>query len=116
MYQDKMTPEVESSVRQNIDSLTSLVKERRNDTGFRSKMASEPHHTLNENGFDIPETMDINVVANTQNLFHVTFPPDPNAAISDELLSLVSAGGPPQSTSSSLVTSLSTIAVWELDY
>ncbi len=114
MYQDKMTPEVESSVLQSIDSFTSLVKERRNDMEFRSKMASEPHHTLNENGFDIPETMDINVVANTRNLFHVTFPPDPNAAMSDEALSLVSAGsGKPNSTISSLGTCVSSFAVWE---
>ncbi len=121
MYQNKMTLGVESSVQQNIDSLTSLVKEHRNDTEFRSRITSEPREILNEIGFNIPETIDINVVADTRDLLHVTFPSDPNAAISDEMLSLVSAGQfkagdpVPTSTLASLITCLSSVAIWELD-
>lgn len=80
-------------------------------------MASEPHEVLNENGFDVPGNVNINVVANTRKFFHVTFPPDPNTAMSDEALALVSAGsrhGLPSSTVGSLVTSLSSVAVWDL--
>ena len=40
----------------------------------------------------IPEGIEVRVMANTADTFHVTMPPDPNVELSDEMLEMVAAG------------------------
>ncbi len=99
MEQSQNTSASTDAMRSHIEHLTALGNQYRSDAGFRSKLLSDPHGVLNEEGFGIPKGLEVRVVANTDELFHVTFPPDPNATMSDEALALVAGGG---STASSV--------------
>ena len=81
--------------------LETLSKRYREDSEFRSRMVSgDVAGTLSEFGLDTPANMELRVAANTEDVVHFVFPPDPNADLEDEDLSSVS-GGVRQSTASS---------------
>ncbi len=92
------------TVQSQIEHLTALGSQYRSDAGFRSRLLSDPHGILNEKGFDIPKELEVRVVANTDELFHIAFPLDPNATMSDEALALVAGGGGSASTVGSVST------------
>jgi len=98
MEQSQNTSASADVVQSQIEHLAALGNQYRSDAGFRSKLSSDPHGILNERGFDIPKGLEVRVVANTDELFHVAFPPDPNTAMSDEALALVAGGGSTAST------------------
>ena len=81
--------------------LETLSKRYRENEGFRSRMTSgDVAGTLSEFGLDTPADVELRVVANTEDIIHFVFPPDPNVELEDEDLSFVS-GGTRQSTASS---------------
>ena len=43
-------------------------------------------------GMPVPPDVEVRVHVNTADTFHVTFPPDPNVALSDESLGMVAGG------------------------
>ena len=73
------------------------------DEEFHSWMCADPRGALADKGILIPPGMEIRVVANTPDTFHVSMPPDPNIGLSDEDLQLV-AGGKSASTAGSAGT------------
>ena len=81
--------------------LETLSKRYREDSEFRSRMASgDVVDALSEFGLDTPADMELQVAENTDDVVHFVFPPDPNVDLEDEDLSSVS-GGVRQSTASS---------------
>lgn len=73
------------------------------DGGSRIGPGTEAYALLTSMGVELPPGMDIQVSANTKDTFHVVFPPDPNTALSDEMLVSV-AGGNCASTAGSYGT------------
>jgi hypothetical protein len=67
------------------------------DGGGRVEPGTEVYEALSRMGIELPPGMDILVSANSEDTFHVVFPPDPNTALSDEMLGSV-AGGSTAST------------------
>ena len=78
------------------------------DPEFRERMQTDPGAAMSSWGMDLPPGVDVRVCVNTEDTFYVTFPPDPNAALSDESLGVV-AGGKTASSAGS-VGCASTIA------
>ena len=78
------------------------------DPEFRERMQTDPGAAMSSWGMDLPPGVDVRVCVNTEDTFYVAFPPDPNAALSDESLGLV-AGGKTASSAGS-VGCASTIA------
>ena len=81
--------------------LETLSRRYSEDSEFRSRMVSgDAAGVLSEFGLDTPANMELQVSANTEDVVHFVFPPDPNVDLEDEDLSSVS-GGVRQSTASS---------------
>ena len=72
----------------------------RHGGGDRVEPGTEPHSALSEMGVDVPSGVDLRVSVNTDETFHVVFPPDPNTMLSDEALTAVSGGNCAGSASS----------------
>ena len=64
------------------------------------EVEERPKEVLREHGVDVPMDVDVNVVLNTHDTFHLAMPPDPNQALQDEALMAV-AGGKTSGTASS---------------
>ena len=81
------------------------------DDIFRAKVDKDPREALFERGLKVPAGYEIKVVANERDLFHVVFPTDPNAELSDEALSVVSGGSTASSagTASTIGTLITTV-------
>ena len=54
--------------------------------------AGDPEETLSHLGIDPPENVETRIVANTEEVVHFVFPPDPNTHLADEHLSVVAGG------------------------
>lgn len=74
------------------DNVFSMVSEAwRNDPEFRARMGADVKATLASMGADVPHE-EVRVVADTPDTFHVVFPADPNAQLTDEVLGQVVGG------------------------
>ena len=67
---------------------------------LRLRVEERPKDVLREHGFDFPPGVEVNVVFNTADTFHLAFPPDPNQELTDEALSAVAGGKTASSLSS----------------
>ena len=74
----------ENAVRRVADALD-------NDPEFRAAMREDPNAAMAERGLDEMH-VDVRVVADTEDTFHVVFPPAPNADIPDDELDSVAGG------------------------
>lgn len=63
------------------------------DDSFKQKLMSDPKSVLKENGVDIPEGLEVKMVENTDNVFHLVIPAKPDG-LSDENLDKLGAGKP----------------------
>ena len=63
----------------------------RGDADFRAELQANPKAALAAGGWDIP-VEDVVVAVNDAETTHVVFPPDPNAALSDEQMTGVAGG------------------------
>ena len=78
----------------------------RSDPDFRHQADSDPHAALARYDIEYPETVDIRIIENTDEVFHLVLPPDPNQALMDEDL-LVVAGGKSASSAGTASTASS---------
>ena len=74
----------------------------RSDEDRLREVEEHPKDVLREHGHDVPAGMDVKVVLNTRDIFHLAMPPDPNQMLQDEALMVVSGGGKTASTAGSL--------------
>ena len=72
----------------------------RSDEDRLREVAERPKDVLREYGIHVPMDVDVNIVLNTRDTFHLAMPPDPNQALQDEALMAV-AGGKTSGTASS---------------
>ena len=61
------------------------------DPEFRARMEEDPNAAMAERGLDELD-VHVRVVADSEETFHVVFPPAPNAALSDDELDSVAGG------------------------
>ena len=85
----------------------------RADPALRARAEADPHGVLAERGMEIPPAVDVHIVANTDEVFHVVLPADPNTVLADETLEGVAGGAAAcagcASTASTLGTAISCI-------
>ena len=86
-----------------VNDFFEFAKTYHRDGGSRIEPGTEAHAALSRMGIELPPGMEIQVSANSEDTFHVVFPPDPNTALSDEMLAVV-AGGNCASTAGSYGT------------
>ena len=90
-------------VRQQGIVLQGIADACRSDEDRLREVEERPQDVLREHGIDMPMDVDVKVVLNTRDTFHVVMPPDPNQALQDEALMAV-AGGKAPGTASSAAT------------
>ncbi len=91
-----------------------LAEAYRGDPEFRSRADDDPRSVLTERDFELPPGVEVRFAEDTDDVFHLVLPPDPNVALSDEALGMV-AGGKSASTigsagSASTVSTICTTA------
>ena len=69
-----------------------IERELRENADSRRRLEIDPRAVLEEWGIGIPPAMELHVVANTGDTYHVIMPLDPNATLADEALSVVYGG------------------------
>ncbi len=65
------------------------------DEAFKAQLLSDPAAALKEAGVAVPDGVTVEVVENTETLFHLVLPPRPDEELSDEALEKVAGGGCP---------------------
>ena len=88
---------MDRSLDESVDDFFEFARIYHRDGGSRVEPGTEAYAALSRMGIELPPGMDIQVSANSEDTFHVVFPPDPNTALSDEMLGSV-AGGSTAST------------------
>ena len=74
----------------------------RSDEDRLREVKERPKDVLREHGVDVPMDMDVNVVLNDHDVFHLALPPDPNQMLHDEALMAIAGGGKTASTVGSI--------------
>ena len=76
-----------------INAWAPLERAWREDPDFRDRLAADPSGALADKGMRLPSGIrEVRVAENTADTFHVIFPGDPNASLSDEALMDVAGG------------------------
>ncbi len=76
------------------DEIEAFAERYRGDDAFRAHVDSGAAvEEIDDLGLRVREGVALRVVADTEDVRHLVLPPDPNAELSDEALSGVSAGG-----------------------
>ena len=93
-----------AEVRDNVRALIEAARSYRDDPDFRARIESEPRAVLADFGVEVePPELGVQVRANTEEVFHVVMPVDPNTAVRDEDMRAV-VGGTTVSTAGSATT------------
>ncbi len=64
------------------------------DPELRARVFAAPTDVLKEQGLDIPREVEIRVVEDSAEVWHVILPPSPNAALADASMEAVAGGTP----------------------
>ena len=62
------------------------------DPAFRAKLEADPVRVFGDYGINLPQGFDVRVHANDDRTLYVTFPPDPNVELADEMLAEIAGG------------------------
>ena len=76
----------------------------RSDEDRLREVEERPKDVLREHGIDMPMDVDVKVVLNTRDTFHLAMPPDPNQVLQDEALMAVAGGGKTMGTVGTIAT------------
>lgn len=91
-----MTGETHGNAERTLDSyrsLEALAERYRGDEALRERIEADgARGVLQEFGVAIPAGVEARVAENTEDVTHIVFPSDPNAALSDESLTSVTGG------------------------
>ncbi len=86
-------PELIEKMKRHIPVYDELADRYRNDADLRSRIdGGDVVDSLSELGIVAPPGIEVRIVVNTPDTFHVAMPPDPNVDLSDEALSMVAGG------------------------
>ena len=75
-----------------VAAIAALAEACRRDAGLRARIETEPRAVLSERGIELPVSVETRIVADTDDVFHMIMPPDPNMDLGDEALHGVAAG------------------------
>ena len=75
-----------------LTALQTVARTYHEDSQFRAQLEASPRTALTDSGVELPPAIDIQVFANTADVFHVVLPPDPTVLISDDSLLDVAGG------------------------
>ena len=88
-------PEIEAELLdQYSDGLQSIANDCRDDPDLRARVDADPGSVFTERNLPYPEDAEVRVARNTDAVFHLTMPPDPNVTLSESMLGSVSGGTP----------------------
>ena len=74
-------------------TFAAFAKQWREDTDFRAEFEADPKSAITARGGElVREVEDVRVVEDTEDTVHFVLPPNPNGAVSDQVLAGVSAG------------------------
>ena len=77
----------------NLRALWEMARSYRDDPDFRARLDAEPRAVLAAGGIEIePPEVGLRVRANTEDVFYVAMPPDPNIVLLDASLQEIAAG------------------------
>jgi len=62
------------------------------DPAFKAELIANPAAALKAEGLDVPDGVTVNVVENTDKLFHLVLPPVPTDELADEQLGSAAGG------------------------
>ncbi len=81
-------------IRRHYPAFVGLANRYRDDASVRNRIDSgDTSEILGDFGVRMPPGIQVRLVPNTPETFHVVLPPDPNIGLSDESLDTLSAGG-----------------------
>ena len=90
----KRMPSLEADeLREHSGALQALADDCRDDPELRAKVDADPRAAFADRGLPFPVEPEVRVVRNTDEVFHMTMPPDPNTSLSDGMLEGVAGGG-----------------------
>lgn len=75
-----------------VRGLSEFIMEVNNDEGRRQRLLDAPRTFLQDEGIFISDDVDIQVHMNTDEVFYLVFPPDPNEMLQDEALTAIAGG------------------------
>lgn len=78
--------------RQIADTLGAVAEDCRSRPELQAELDADPRAFFARRGVEVPAGADLRVAANTREVFHLVMPSDPNAAVSDRMLSSVAGG------------------------
>ena len=67
-----------------------LIQKASNDPAFRTRLVKHPREVLKQEGWEIPDGLEVRVVENTDTLMHLTLPA--SSGLTDEELDKVAGG------------------------
>ena len=86
----------------NFERLMGVADRYRVDAGLRARIeAGDVSDVLSDLGLLLPSNVGVHITANTEDVFNIVFPPDPNTILADDRLSGVTAGTGTLGTASS---------------
>ena len=74
------------------DALGAIAGDCRDRPELQAELDADPRAFLAGRGMELPAGADCRVLVNTPEVFHLVMPSDPNAAVSDRVLSDVAGG------------------------
>ena len=74
------------------------------DASFRTSVGDDAAGALRALGLPIPTGVSVRVAANTEDVWHVVLPPDPNTELGDETIAAVAGGGGSAGTAGTVLT------------
>ena len=94
-----LPPGVES-IDESVDRYLDFARDFHRVGASRVEPGTDLDAALSEIGLDLPPGVELRVAVNTEETFHVVFPPDPNVALEDEALAAVAGGNSASSAGS----------------
>ena len=94
-------------------ALSRISTDYRNDPEIRAELDADPRAFFAKQGYDLPGGAEVRIVANTPDVIYMTLPPNPNAAVSDEVLAEVAGGLQAGSLFTVVLSCISTMAPGE---
>jgi hypothetical protein len=112
----RVTDDMMSLFEHRSEQFMSFARGYHEDPDVRLQAENAPHALLREHGLSVKGNVDVRILANTDDVFYLLMPPDPNIELADEDLGVVAAGGKSAasagsaSTVSSVATCLASVA------
>ena len=72
--------------------VASIGRKLSEDGDLRSRLEADPRGALTARGVDVPPGLELRVASDTEDVFHLVLPADPNEALADETLGEISGG------------------------